>query len=158
TTRVSSARRRFAAVAVNPRSSEILVFDEGGRVFRSRDGGEPWSRLLHTSAPGKDDPPWLRVSNQSYFATGHVTFDPVAPNRLWVAAGTGVYYADVSDETEQLRWISQSRGIEELVANYVIHPPGGTALFAAWDFGVHVKTQLDRFSTGYGPKERVLIA
>ncbi|PJN92360.1 hypothetical protein CNY89_30365, partial [Amaricoccus sp. HAR-UPW-R2A-40] len=26
------------------------------------------------------------------------------------------------------------------------------------DFGIHVKDDLDAFSTGYGPKERVLIA
>jgi len=40
----------------------------------------------------------------------------------------------------------------------VIHPPGGAALFAAWDFGIHRMTDPDSFSTGYGPRERVLIA
>lgn len=51
-----------------------------------------------------------------------------------------------------------SRGIEELVANDVVAPEGQAPLFAAWDFGVHRMENPDAFSTGYGPKERVLIA
>lgn len=158
TSKVGSGPRRFAAVAVNPKDGHIFIFDEGGRPYRSRDGGETWQRLLHRARVGNGDPPWLRVSNQSYFATGQVLFDPVIPDRLWVCAGTGVYYTDVPDGAPQIEWISQTRGIEELVANDVIQPPKGPPLFAAWDFGVHVKDRLDRFSTGYGPKERVLIA
>lgn len=158
TAKLVSTPLRFAAVAVNARNGQVFVFDEGGRSFRSRDGGETWVSLTHSSRVGNGDPPWLRVSNRSYFAMSQVKFDPVFANRLWVSAGTGVYYADISDESQHIRWISQARGIEELVANDVIQPRGGPPLFAAWDFGVHLKDRLDRFSIGYGPKERVLIA
>ncbi|MBO1908988.1 hypothetical protein KHP60_14100 [Microvirga sp. 3-52] len=149
---------RFVAVAVNPATSDIFVFDEGGRVYRSSNGGENWWPLLHHSRVGEGDPPWLRVSNTSYFAMGRVQFDPVTPNRLWVGAGTGVYYADIPESVFSITWISQARGIEELVANDVIQPRGRSPLFAALDFGIHVKDDLDAYSTTYGPKERVLIA
>ena len=69
-----------------------------------------------------DHPPWLRVSNQSYFATGRVQFDPAVPNRMWVGAGRGIYFADVPEDATQITWISESRGIEELVANDVVQP------------------------------------
>jgi len=148
----------FVAVAINPRTSHVFVFDEGGRAYRSGDSGESWWPLLHRSRVGEEEPPWLRVSNTSYFAMGRVQFDPVVPDRMWVGAGTGVYYADVPENGFMITWVSQARGIEELVANDVIQPAGRSPLFAALDFGIHVKDDLDSYSTTYGPKERVLIA
>jgi photosystem II stability/assembly factor-like uncharacterized protein len=150
--------RRFATLAVNPHTGSVYVIDEGARTWRSVDGGESWQRLPHRARVGEGDPPWLRVSNQSYFAMGRVQFDPVVADRLWAGAGIGVFRADLPWDAEQVSWTSQSRGIEELVANDVIQPIGQAPLFGAWDFGVHVKNDLDRFSTTFGPKERLLIA
>ncbi|AMJ63794.1 hypothetical protein [Bosea sp. PAMC 26642] len=149
---------RFASVAINPRNGQIFVFEENGRAFRSGDGGERWVRLSHRSRVGEGDPPWLRVANQSYFATSRVVFDPVLPDRMINSAGTGVYVADMPETAQEIVWTSQTRGVEELVANDAVHPPGRAPLFASWDFGIHLKTDLDAFSTTYGPKERVLIA
>jgi photosystem II stability/assembly factor-like uncharacterized protein len=151
-------QRRFAAVAVDPKTSRIYAFDEGGKPFVSVNGGGSWWRLLHRSQVGAGDPPWLHVSDQSYFALGRVQFDPLVPGRLWAGTGTGVYYADLPTLPSMVTWTSKTRGIEELVANDVVKPPGQSAVFAAWDFGIHVKKDLDSFSTTYGPKERVLIA
>lgn len=149
---------RYTTLAVNPHTSQVFVLDEGGSTFVSNNSGANWRRLHHRSHVGKGDPPWLHVSDQSYFAIAQVHFDPAVPSRLWAATGTGVYYADVASDQQQLDWTSQTRGIEELVANDVIKPPGQAAMFAAWDFGIHVKVDLDKFSSTYGPKERVLIA
>jgi photosystem II stability/assembly factor-like uncharacterized protein len=158
TERSGLPRRAYAAIAIDPRNGDLFLFDEGGQTFRSTDNGANWWRLPHRVAVGEGDPPWLRVNDQSYFATGSVQFDPVVPGRLWLCAGSGVYFADVSSPMLWITWTSQTRGIEELVANDVVQPPGGPPLFAAWDFGIHVKDDLDAFSTTYGPKERVLIA
>lgn len=149
---------RYAAVAVNPRNGQIYVLDEGGRARRSEDGGQSFVPLPHRVRVGEGDPPWLRVTNLPYFATSQVVFDPVVPDRLWNAAGAGPFYADLGGGMLQVTWTSQARGIEELVANDVVQPPGQAPLFAAWDFGIHRKPDLDAYSTTYGPKERVLIA
>jgi photosystem II stability/assembly factor-like uncharacterized protein len=148
----------FGSVAVNPADGSIYVFDEGGHAIRSDDGGRRWSRVLTGARVGKGDPPWLRVADQGFFATGQVVFDPVVRGRLWNAAGTGVYFGDIARPLGNITWESQARGIEELVANDVSAAPGQLPLFAAWDFGIHRRDDLERFSTGYGPKERVLIA
>lgn len=158
TSRIAAGRFAYVSVAVNPRNGQIFVFDEGGRAQRSGDGGEHWEELPKRSQAGEGDPPWLRVSNQSYFATGRVFFDPVTPDRLIIGAGTGVYYADMPANAREIVWTSRSRGIEELVTNDVVQPPGKAPLFAAWDFGIHVKDDLNAFSTTYGPRERVVIA
>ena len=148
----------FTTIAVNPRTLQIFVFDQGGQAYRSSNGGESWMPLLHRSMPGANDPPWLHVSNQSYFAMGQVMFDPIVPDRLWAGTGTGVYYSDVPSLLPLITWVSQSRGIEELVATDVAQGVGQAPLFASLDFGVHRKDDLFSFSKTYGPKERVLIA
>lgn len=157
TRRAGLPPRRYAAIAANPLRG-VFLFDEGGRTYHSLNDGESWRRLYHQSTVGAGDPPWLRVSNQSFFATGTVDFDPVNANTLWACAGTGVFRADVASVLLRLTWVSQSRGIEELVANDAVHPPGGLPLFAGWDFGIHVKADLDAFSTTYKPRERVLVS
>ena len=150
--------RRFGTVAINPVSGEVYVFDEGGRGYHSADAGAHWSRVTSRAVVGDNEPGWLKVVDKAYFPTGAVVFDPVVPNRLWNAAGSGVYFADVGDAGGTAVWTSQVRGIEELVANDVVAPPGQAPLFAAWDFGVHRREDLRRYSTGYGPRPRVLIA
>jgi len=150
--------RNYAAIAINPHDGTIFVFDEGGRGARSMDGGRSWIRFVHKAVVGDGDPPWLHVADQSYFATADVEFDPVKPGRMWAGAGTGVFFADPALDGLLVRWTSQARGIEELVTNDIAQAPGMPPAFAAWDFGIHVKSDLDRYSTTYGPRERVIIA
>lgn len=147
----------YRTVAASPFSDRLVIFDRGGRAFVSEIGLR-WTEIPHRAAPGDGDPPWLHVADESYFATGRVIYDATVPERLWVGAGTGVYRADLASDPAVVDWRSQTRGIEELVANDVAQAPGGSPMFAALDFGIHLKTDLDAFSTGYGPKERVLIA
>lgn len=154
---VGFGKRFPSAITLDRASDTMLLSDEGGRLW-CRAPGRDWGPLPRSIRPGAKDPPWLRVANQSYFATAQLRFDPVHPGRLWVAAGTGVWVAERADRCRPVAWESQSRGIEELVANDVLSLPGHAPLFAAWDFGIHRKPDLDRFSTGYGPRERVLIA
>lgn len=150
--------RPYAAVAADRQNGAIFLLDEGGHAFRSTNGGARWWRLYRHAQVGKGDPPWLRVVNNiSYFATGDIAFDPVAPHRLWVTAGVGLYRGETESMLPELSLTSQSRGIEELVATDVIQPSGQSPIFSAWDFGIHVKDDLNRYSETYGPRERVII-
>jgi photosystem II stability/assembly factor-like uncharacterized protein len=150
----------YQAVAADPRGGAIFLTDQGGKSWCSADGAHTWSRLIRTSSVGPQDPPWLpQVGPLSFFAAGEMRFDPAVPGKLWLAGGSGPYVADVGSGCPwRLAWRSQVRGIEELVANDALQPPGGPPLFAGWDFGIHVKPDLDQFSTTWGPKPRQLIS
>jgi photosystem II stability/assembly factor-like uncharacterized protein len=148
----------FAAIAVSNDSRRVVISNQGGDLQISNDAGQSWKRLAHAEQVGVREPLWLRANSQSFFALAQLRFDPVLPDRLWVSAGTGPYYADLSDQPQSITWISQARGIEELVTNEVVQAPGQSPLFGAWDFGVRVKDNLDAYSDGYGPRERLLIA
>lgn len=151
-------RSDYAAVAANPRSDQLVVLDRGGVGYASDDGGATWRAVTHRVTVGQGDPPWLRLMDQPFLTTADLMFDPVVPNRLWTATGVGVFQADVAPGANVLKWVSQTRGIEELVANDVIHPPGGAPIFAAWDFGIHVKKDLNAWSTTFAPNERGLMS
>ncbi|WP_315764560.1 hypothetical protein [Sphingomonas sp. Y38-1Y] len=148
----------YAAVAANPRADQVIIIDRSGNGYQTSDSGESWSSFGHSAEVGPGDPPWLRTADTAFFTTGDLLFDPVVPNRLWTAHGVGVWYADVPPGSAVAAWVSQTRGIEELVANDVIQPTGGAPLFAGWDFGIHVKSDLNAFSTTFQPGERALIS
>ncbi len=149
--------REYASVVANPGADQVIAVDRGGVGYSSTDGGTTWTSITHSVKVGAGDPPWLGLGDQPFFTTADMMFDPVVPNKLWVAAGAGVFHADVPPGTGSLDWTSQTRGIEELVANDVIQPPGGSPVFAGWDFGIHVKDDLNAFSTTFGPNERGLM-
>jgi hypothetical protein len=151
---------RFAGVDVERGTDRVIATDEGGGAWCSTDAGASWTALGKSREPGAGDPPWLRYAEgNSYFASGQVQFDPRREGRLWVAAGTGPYVADLKKGCGgSLAWKSQARGIEELVAQDVVQTPGHAPVFAALDFGIHVKSDLNRFSETFGPKPRALIA
>lgn len=151
-----SPRRAFAGIAMLGTPGHFIVSGIGGTMMVTRDDGRSWAPLGRDVVIPPKEPPWLRVSDRSYFSVGSVMTDPLDPDLLWLPTGVGVFSGRVIGG--EIRLESQSRGIEELVANDVIHPAGQAPLFAAWDFGIHRREDLDSFSTGYGPRERVLIA
>ena len=148
----------YAAVAANPRADQVIVFDRGGAGYESTDGGKSWSTVSHSADVGPGDPPWLKVADAPFFTTADLRFDPVVPNRLWVAGGVGVFQADFPPGAGHASWVSQARGIEELVANDIVQQPGYPPVFAGWDFGLHVRSDLNAYSTAFGPNERALMS
>jgi hypothetical protein len=158
TNRAGLGRQNFAGVAVNSRSGDIFVFTETpGKAFLSTDRGESWWRLPIGTAIARNDPPWLQIGQKS-IVIGSAYFDRKVKDRLWLTNGVGVCFVDIDDAKPDFTCTSRNRGIEELVTNDAYQAPGRAPLFAAWDFGIHRKPDLDAFSTTYGPKERLIIA
>jgi photosystem II stability/assembly factor-like uncharacterized protein len=147
----------FASVTIDPSNGNILVFSEFGRVYMSQSGGDNWWKLPFDVTVGPDEPPWLNISHKGV-AISQVVADPVVPHRFWLSAGVGVFYADIDGAELKTHWNSMSRGIEQLVSNDIYQPAGGAPLFAFWDFGIHREENLDDFSTGFGPIERLIIS
>ncbi len=145
------AALNYQSLAADSRTDRIIALDEGGNGFLSPDGGKTWSNITHSASVGEGDPPWLKVADLPFFATGSIMFDPARPDRIWAAHGVGVFRADLTGGDTNLAWVSQTRGIEELVANDVVQAPGHAPVFAAWDFGMHIKHDLNAYSTRFSP-------
>jgi photosystem II stability/assembly factor-like uncharacterized protein len=137
----------IVTVAVSPKDPKRVIAVSGsGGASQSVNGGDTWTKL-ERSYTGAGDIPWLGWTDQSYFSTAQVRFDPTQENRLWTAMGTGVYRTDFTSTATSFTWQSQSRGIEQLVGNDVIAPPGGDVVVGAWDFGTFYKDNLDEYAS-----------
>jgi hypothetical protein len=146
----------FNSVISDPRKPEqVLAINGAGDIRRSLDGGQNWTLTTRAVKSDPNDVPWIPNSDagQGYFSTAQIIFDPQNVNRLWIAQGAGVWFAD-TDATNTITWQIQSRGIEQLVSNDVIAPPGGPVITASWDFGIFAHDNLDAYSTTKLPTNR----
>jgi hypothetical protein len=96
-------------------------------------------------------------------SVGGLAFDQSVPNELWTTDGVGVWNT-TNLPTSGLHWYStitwndQSIGIEELVANEVIAPPGGNPIVASWDRAFFTITDPNSYPTSYGPINGTFVA
>ena len=148
----------WATVVTDPFDpARVIAATQGGLLDVSGDRGADWGGLI--SGPGYNhriarDIPWLAWTNERFMSNGDMVFDPAQANRLWFAEGIGVWVAEVpraSRKPESTTFTSQSKGIEQLVANEVISPPGGRPIVASWDRPVFRIGDPDAYSQTHAP-------
>ncbi len=141
-------------VAVNPfNTSEIVVQNGGGSMDVSYNSGSSWTGWNSDTNINSTDIPWLS-SGPDYISVGGTVFDPQVNGKLWVSEGTGVIYTTILTtgfNSNPITFTDQSLGIEQLVANTVIAPPGGNPVVGVWDRGFFATGDLDQFPSSYGP-------
>src|SRR5262249_23367430 len=153
--------RGFQSVAVDPfNPKEIVVQTPAGFLNISYDGGATWSEDVLNSQLNSTDVPWLAGADGTaavkYMSVGGLAFDQLVPNELWTTDGVGVWNT-TNLPTSGLHWYStitwndQSIGIEELVANEVLAPPGGNPIVASWDRAFFTITDPNSYPSSYGP-------
>ncbi len=144
-----------SVISDSRKPDQVLAVDGSGAIQRSLDGGQSWTLTTRAVVSDPNDIPWIPNSDagQGYFSTAQLIFDPQNVNRLWIAQGAGVWFAD-TDSSNLISWQIQSRGIEQLVSNDVIAPPGGPVMTASWDFGIFAHDDLDAYSTVKLPTKR----
>lgn len=155
---------QFSAIAVEAgNTNNIALTTVDGFFQRSTDGGTTWiggDTWFNTfpSPIGReivaDKIPWLAVSPGLGFPSD-IMFDPSQTNKLYCAHGLGVIYSTPPATFTKWTWTDMTHGIEELVGNHVLNPPGGLTkapIFSFWDKMMAVDTDLDAFpQTFRGP-------
>ncbi|GCE28065.1 hypothetical protein KDA_35490 [Dictyobacter alpinus] len=130
-----SGNPNYLTVAVDPFDPKRLIVGTspvtGGHLYRTTNGGDSWNAIdvSLTSA----DIPWVTNSDEkNWLSVGNIIFDPQVRDRLWFGQGVGVWRADGLSGSS-LTFDFVSNGIEEMVANDIIAPPGGQPVNANWD-------------------------
>jgi hypothetical protein len=159
-TELTSNGNGIAAIAVNPGNPNEIVSTtgSGAGLYVSYNGGATWAGggPVSVSTP---DIPWETEANTNQFGSGvwlsagGLAFNPTDPNQLIQSAGTGVWNTTVPTSgftsSTSVVWSDMSVGIENLVANEIIAPPGGTPILAAWDRPFFDITNLNEYPTSY---------
>lgn len=143
------------AVACDPFDANRVVFASGGGLLvQSLDGGETVSDIQWNGVSvkaGKGEPSWFNKAIDTYHSCGNVSFHPKVQNRLMFSEGIGFWYADCppEDAFATVTWNAMTRGIEELVANQVMHTPNGHLLMASWDRALFRSEDPEKFPDEY---------
>lgn len=138
---------------VNP--NNVVVSRDSGQIAYSNDGGNTFGDVWWTAPPAvADDVPWLAASwgsgSNAFRAVGGFCHDPFVQDKAWFSNGIGMAYVSFTDYV----WHSQTAGIEELVVESIIAPPGtGKVNMTVQDRGVFTKStsSLDTYPSTYGP-------
>jgi photosystem II stability/assembly factor-like uncharacterized protein len=147
----------WSAVVTDPSHADrILIARDGGSLAISSDRGKTWRRRGEHGRMVRvaRDVPWLAWTEERYMSVGDMALDPTHPDRLWFAEGIGVWRTSVDAESDgdpSLVYASRSAGIEQLVANQIIAPPGGKPLLASWDRPVFRIDDPNRYPSRHGP-------
>jgi hypothetical protein len=145
----------YDVILVDPSDpARVVAIREGGYFNQSRDRGASWDGIIW--GPGyayrqATDIPWLAWTEESYMSVGDMAFDPAVPDKIWFAQGIGVWHTSFPvTGVNSVTWTSQSAGIEQLVANDIVAPPGGKPVVAAWDRPVFYVADPDVFPSQHG--------
>lgn len=154
------------SVAPDPHdSNRIAVCDGGGRLNISIDHGKTWPSgyCPGTFATGTkrriaNDIPWLAWTNEQSMSAGMIRFDPSQHNLLTFSEGIGFFNSSPPNDTSRSwSWNSQSRGIEQLVTNWICSPPGGKPIIANWDRPIFRIEDRDVYPLTHGPSNKYSI-
>jgi hypothetical protein len=162
-TQLLNAPGKIWTIAVDPANpNEIVAQDSDGSLAVSYDAGATWNGLnIGLAQFNSTDIPWLAKTGE-YMTAGGLAFNPAVPNELFSSDGVGVWHTNfpTSGFTWQTvtLWTDQSAGIEQLVANDIIAPPGGVPILASWDRGFMTITNPNAYPTSYGPVNGSFVA
>lgn len=135
----------LASVAVDPSdATKITGINVAGYLSYSSDNGATWTPLNNNPAATTrtaTDIPWLAWTQESFMSAADIRYDPSQSNKLFFAEGIGVWYTSPSAAVAGgTAWTSQSIGIEQLVSNKLLKPPGGALIYGAWDRPIFYST------------------
>ncbi len=152
------------SIAVDPANPKhVVAGGRSGSLVSTSDGGETWTKPMFPGWPAGAgnrvaiDVPWLAWTNEDSMSNGDMRFDPSDSNELVFAEGIGVWVTNPPLTWATYNWTSQSRGIENLVSNHIVAPPGGSPLYFAWDRPVFKLDNPDVFPATHGPNRKYSI-
>ena len=143
----------IASVAINPNNlSEIVAIGTSGSTsFTATSEIGPWSGYSRGTSRVATDIPWLAATDESWMTAGDIVYDPAQANAVFFAEGIGVRTTKARSYAGRATpWTSLSAGIEQLVSNWAISPPGGDPILTFWDRPAFAITNPTRYPTTHG--------
>jgi hypothetical protein len=146
------------SITIDPAdASRIVASGPGGRIFTSNDGGLTWSSRSsdHTTVTASGDAAWMACSLPTVggwgTSDGLVIYDPSQSQVCYQAFGFGVWFFNPFANSTSLAIRAQSRGIEALDGNCIIHPPNGNIIGIAWDLPIWPNLNTSSYAATYAP-------
>lgn len=147
---LGSQSGRVHSICSDPTTANnIWAGIDSGDIITSTNGGTIWAdpNFDQTRSAGAGEPGWLAATFETSMSNGNMVI--TSTGRVIFAEGIGVWYTD-SPASSGNAWNSMSKGIEQLVINKIISPPGGAPLTAVWDRCIFRNGSLSTYPPGHG--------
>lgn len=151
----------WTSVSINPSNADNVIawsYNNGGRETTTATsgtvGGGMWAAINGTISMTAADTPMIGTLSSTFFTAGMGTtlWDPTDSTKLWCSTNQGVWKITYPLPTAPTPVVfnSVSAGLEEVVANDIVVPPGSFPLFLGWDVGVALQTNLNKYALAQG--------
>lgn len=126
-------------IAVDPNNVNHLVITNGDALAESTSSTPSFGTFAGggQTVTTTNDCPWLAMFGPS---AHRIEFDSSIAKKIWAATDRLVIYntpwSGTLSSSDTLTWYSQSRGIEQMVANCVTVPSANSPLLGVWDSGL----------------------
>lgn len=149
----------IVAIAADPASTlvgsnHLAGVGGAGGVMNSTNNGGSWTGPNFNGVKSANSPqaPWLATTNEGdpgsnnlFLTTGNVAFD--SSSNFLLAAGVSIWSTPSPITVSATPWSANMVGMEQLVVNQVISPPGIGPISALWDRGVIPSFNPDAYPT-----------
>lgn len=145
-------------VSINPSDPNNVIawtFGNGGYETSTATsgtvGGGMWGTRNSLLSITATDVPWLATLT-GFGGMLCPVWDQTTSTKIWCSAQQGVLVATypLAVSPSSVTFTSVSSGIEEIVANDIVVPPGGNPIVFGWDMGLLQQTDVTKYGTAQG--------
>lgn len=146
----------YLSIAVDPFDTNRVIalsegFSETALSVNAHSANPTWTYPTRNQI--SNNMPWIAWSENNWFTSGEIIFDPITPNKLWISDGVGVWNVN-SINTNNLNWEENSKGQEHLVSNDLVVNQQGNVVTAHWDRPLFWHDDLDEYPLQHQPTTR----
>lgn len=156
----NGADAQWLGIVCDPEDANYVLVSGGGfsNIEITTDAASTWSGQIFYNYPDSNqisigdtssDIPWIGNVGEHYLSEGNMKFHPIT-GKLYLGMGIGVLYCD-RPSASPIVFSSKSVGLEGMVANWVISPPGGFPILCNYDRPLWRITNPAIYPSGYGP-------
>lgn len=140
----------LGSIAIDPNNTNHMAcFQQGSfpsYITYSTDGGATWSNGASQPVLVSNDVPWLSL--QHGLNVGRAVYDNAG--NVIISDGVAVWKM-VPVASGNFNVVSMAAGIEQLITNKIMSPPGGNPLVLSWDRAAFVIVDPKKYPSTYYP-------
>jgi hypothetical protein len=145
-------------------NNHVIAVQNFGELSVSINNGTSWVNVTQTAASSAPQPAWLGTAKQDVTGILELNVNGGAidgAGNVWIPGGISLWTTPnpivANVVAGSVVWNANSIGVEQLVVNQIIAPPGNSPLTGVWDRAVIYNPNPDSFATIQYPQNASIL-